>query len=73
MTDPSPEVIPAVVQAHECQNGCGRLADVVIVTLSDSAVDIFCGVCHLMMMLAVAQQLPDSEPPETVAPDPAAL
>jgi hypothetical protein len=44
---------------HECQNGCGRLADVVITTLADSGVEILCQPCHLVMMLAVAAAIPD--------------
>jgi hypothetical protein len=59
-----------VLDAHQCQNGCGRIADVIIVTLADSAVDIFCQVCHLMMMMAVAADLPDTAPAEAIAADP---
>lgn len=46
-------------QAHACQTGCGRLADVVLTQLDTSTVDILCNPCLMAMMFAVAQQLPD--------------
>jgi hypothetical protein len=63
MDETSTETAPPVFEAHQCQTGCGRLADIVITTLSDSGVEIFCQPCHLAFMMAVAmnaaQQLPD--------------
>jgi hypothetical protein len=63
-------MIPAgVYEAHQCQTGCGRIADVVLVRLADSDLDILCNICHLGMMMAIATQIPlpedVAEPGET--------
>lgn len=52
-----PQDLP-IHDGHKCQTDCGRLADIVIIGLSDSTVDIFCNPCALMMWLAVAEQIP---------------
>lgn len=57
-----------VYQAHQCQTGCGRLADAVLTQLDTSSVDILCNPCLMAMMFAVAQQLPDPAAVETVTP-----
>ena len=41
---------------HQCEDGCGRYADVVIVDLNESTVNILCSVCHMGMMMAVVRQ-----------------
>ncbi|HEY6278457.1 MAG TPA: hypothetical protein VIX86_19250, partial [Streptosporangiaceae bacterium] len=43
---------------HECQNGCGRRARIVLVDLDDQSVDLLCGICHLVLLAAVASQVP---------------
>jgi hypothetical protein len=50
-----------VERDHKCQNDCGRLAEVVIVRLSESETDILCDTCHLMMMMAVAQGIAEQQ------------
>lgn len=56
---------------HACQNGCGNLADTVLVNLTDSSVDIQCHTCLMMMMVAafrqLAEQLPDGPLDELAA------
>ena len=61
-----PDALP-VHEGHSCQTGCGRLADIVIIGLADSTVDIFCNPCALMMWLAVAAAIPEPAAAETVA------
>lgn len=51
---------PRTFNAHDCENGCGRIADVVITTLADSGVSILCSPCHLAMMVAVAQGIAEA-------------
>ena len=41
---------------HECENGDGNRADVVIVDLNESTVNILCSICHMGMMMAVVRQ-----------------
>lgn len=56
------ELVPAgVYEAHQCQTGCGRIADVVLVRLQDSDLDILCNICHLGMMMAIATMIPSPE------------
>lgn len=59
---------PAVLEAHACQTGCGRLANVVMVRLADSDLDILCDVCWVTMALAIVAEIPVPEP-LAAAPD----
>jgi hypothetical protein len=70
----SSPVPPAALETdHLCQNGCGNLADTVLVNLTDSSTDIQCHTCLMMMMVAAFRQLAESElaePAPQVAPTP---
>jgi hypothetical protein len=44
---------------HMCQTGCGRRAEVMIVRLTDSEVDLQCDTCCLAMWVAIAEQVID--------------
>lgn len=44
---------------HLCESGCGRMADIVVVQLATGESNIQCQVCHLMMMAAVVEALPE--------------
>ena len=70
MTDQTTGTATPVLEAHQCQTGCGRIADAVLTQLDTSTVDILCNPCLMAMMMAVAAQLPDPAAPETVAADP---
>lgn len=41
---------------HDCQNGCGNVADVVVVNLDDSNADIVCMPCFLRLANDISQQ-----------------
>lgn len=41
---------------HSCENDDGNRADVVIVDLNESTVNILCSICHMGMMMAVVRQ-----------------
>lgn len=56
MSETAPDAATPVFDAHQCENACGRLADVIITTLSDSGVMILCQPCHMAMMVAVAME-----------------
>ena len=58
LASPAETKLAEVYQAHQCQTGCGRLADVVLVRLDDSDLDILCNICHLMLMMAIANEIP---------------
>lgn len=51
-----------VLEAHSCQTGCGRLANVVMVRLADSDLDILCDVCWVTMALAIVAEIPAPDP-----------
>jgi hypothetical protein len=53
---------------HQCQNGCGRPADTIIVNLTASDMDILCRTCTIMMFVAVFRQLVESGQLETGEP-----
>lgn len=68
-----PEKLAASI-GHDCQNGCGNRADVVLVQLATGETDILCAPCHLTMMTAVMQSVLESpEAQEALATDPAAI
>jgi hypothetical protein len=46
---------------HSCENGDGNRADVVIVDLNESTVNILCSVCHMGMMMAVVRQVVENQ------------
>lgn len=48
------------VYDHECQNGCGRPADTVLVELTSSSVDIQCRTCTMLMFVAVFRTMVES-------------
>jgi hypothetical protein len=52
-----PAAPPDPERNHMCQDGCGRVAEVVIVRLSDSGVDILSDTCALAMWMAVAERV----------------
>lgn len=55
--------IPGVeyTATHSCENGDGNRADVVIVDLNESTVNILCSVCHMGMMMAVVREVVESQ------------
>lgn len=53
---------------HLCETGCGRMADIVVVQLATGESNIQCQVCHLMMMAAVVESLPESLQLPAMAP-----
>lgn len=59
--DPNPDP-STVLEAHSCQTGCGRLANIVMVRLADSDLDILCDVCWVTMALAIVAEIPVPEP-----------
>ncbi len=42
---------------HQCQNECGRIAQVIIVRIGDSSADFLCDTCNVTMWIAVAEQI----------------
>ncbi len=56
---------------HSCENGDGNRADVVIVDLNESTVNILCSVCHMGMMMAVVRQVVENEAQEGADRQPA--
>lgn len=72
LSQPAQVTAAGVLQAHQCQTGCGRIANVVMIRLADSDLDIMCDVCAMMMWLAIAGEVPVTEPldqPVTVPDD----
>jgi hypothetical protein len=57
-----------VLAAHQCQTGCGRIANIVMVRIADSDLDILCDVCAMMFFLTLAQAVPDAAPVDDQAP-----
>ena len=59
--------IPGVeyTATHSCENGDGNRADVVIVDLNESTVNILCSVCHMGMMMAVVRQVVENQAQDT--------
>lgn len=57
-----PPAEAGVLEAHSCQTGCGRLANVVMVRLADSDLDILCDVCWVTMALAIVAEIPVPDP-----------
>lgn len=41
---------------HSCQNGCGNIADVVVVNLDDNQADIVCMPCFLRLANDISRQ-----------------
>ena len=68
MSLPDVEYVPK----HHCEDGCGRLADVVIVDLNESTVNILCSVCHMGMMMAVVRQTVENAAEEATDGQPVA-
>lgn len=66
--DGSPAGPVPLATDHACQNGCGNLADTVLVNLTDSSVDIQCHTCLMMMMVAAFRQLAEQMPADDLAP-----
>ena len=66
--------IPGVeyTAVHSCENGDGNRADVVIVDLNESTVNILCSVCHMGMMMAVVRQVVENQAQDTTDGQPAA-
>jgi hypothetical protein len=64
----APEDRP-IYAGHQCENGCGRLADTVLTSLTDSTVNILCNPCLMVMMVAVAQEAADQMPAEPLPAD----
>jgi len=60
MTMTPPEKLAASI-GHMCESGCGRMADIVVVQLATGETNIQCQVCHLMMMAAVVEALPEQQ------------
>lgn len=56
---PAEQPAAGVLEAHACQTGCGRLANVVMVRLADSDLDILCDICWVTMALAIVSEIPD--------------
>ncbi len=59
---PADPVTSAVLEAHQCQTGCGRIANVILVRIADSDLDILCDVCAMMLYLSVADSIQMAEP-----------
>lgn len=66
--------IPGVeyTAVHSCENGDGNRADVVIVDLNESTVNILCSVCHMGMMMAVVRQVVENQAEQATDGQPAA-
>jgi hypothetical protein len=70
LAQPTETTAAGVLAAHSCQTGCGRIANVVMIRLADSDLDILCDVCAMMMWLAVADAAVPATEVDDQAPAP---
>jgi hypothetical protein len=61
MTTPQP--LAAELPKYECQNGCGRPLEHILVNVDTGDADRLCGICLMTMMVAAAGKVADSLAP----------
>lgn len=59
MAELNPEGPP---RDHMCQTGCGQRAEIVVLRLTDSEVDIVCEACNLIMWAAILAKTAEINP-----------